>query len=122
MAALGMRYDLEGHKADFGHLGVAGLELGMTETGHLTVPVTGRRTTWPDWPFRTDWSAVELYIESKPQPHGCYMVRPLRDHDVGQGKVFYPKKIPHIESASETGWARVGLRVVLGMVEDLRLH
>ena len=115
LAMLGMRYDLEGHKADFGNLGVAGLELGMTETGHPTVPVTGRRTIWPDWPFRTDWSTVELYIESK--THGCYMVRPLRDPDVGQGQVLYPKKIPHNQQRQKL----IG-PVVLGMVEDLPLH
>ena len=39
LARLGTVLDLQGHRADFLSLGIAGIELGLTATGHPTIPV-----------------------------------------------------------------------------------
>ena len=39
LARLGTVLDVQGHRADFLSLGIDGIELGLTATGHPTIPV-----------------------------------------------------------------------------------
>ena len=84
LAALGMTYRMDTNEADFAALGLHGIKLGFTTSGHpkmeaLDFTGVGGDNHWPD---RVDWSVTEVFVpaqagiqEQGPQNREVYMVR-----------------------------------------------
>ena len=93
LAALGMNYDIGANTAEFTNLGLKGITLGATESGHPTIPVTCTGGPVPSWPARVDWKVTETWIPARP---GVYMVRSVGDSDINRrldSRIYYPKKL-----------------------------
>ena len=87
LAAMGMNFNVGKNVADFVRLGIKGIQLGTTESGHPTIPVTCAGGPVPTWPDGVDWKVTETWIPTRP---GVYMVREVR---VASTHIFYPKKL-----------------------------
>ena len=94
LGAMGKNYNLEKNIAEFSKLGLKGIRLGTTSSGHPTIPVTCTGGAAPTWPPNVDWSTTEVWI---PARHGVYMVRTQVSGTLTRGidgNIFYPKKLP----------------------------
>ena len=94
LAAMDMNYDIEGNVADFTKLGLKGVRLGTTSSGHPTIPVTCTGGKVPSWPSHLDWNATETWI---PARYEAYMAAAPGSGVVSRGmtpSIFYPKKLP----------------------------
>ena len=101
LAALGMTYRMDTNEADFAALGLSGIKLGFTTSGHpkmeaLDFTEVGGNHHWPD---RVDWSVTEVFVpaqtgiqEQGPQIREVYTVR-ARSASGGHGcgRLFYEK-------------------------------
>ena len=101
LAALGMTYRMDTNEADFAALGLHGIKLGFTTSGHpkmeaLDFTGVGGDNHWPD---RVDWSVTEVFVpaqagiqEQGPQNREVYMVRDgSASGGHGVGRLFYEK-------------------------------
>ncbi|CAE7806230.1 GIP, partial [Symbiodinium sp. KB8] len=62
LSKLGMVYDLEGHAAQFKHLGIERFSLMTTDSGHPAIPVTPKRVPGMKWPSPQEWASSEVII------------------------------------------------------------
>ncbi|CAE7721415.1 GIP [Symbiodinium sp. KB8] len=114
LSQLGMVYDLEGHAAQFKHLGIERFSLMTTDSGHPAIPVTPKRVPGMKWPSPQEWASSEVIIvPSAASQYTTFMTSasdakgdvissssldpkenktPSADHPPGQN-LFYPKKI-----------------------------
>ena len=114
LSKLGMVYDLEGHSAQFKHLGIERFSLMTTDSGHPAIPVTPKRVPGVKWPSPQEWANSEVIIvPSAASQYVAFMTStpdardapvnnapldpkenktPSADHPPGQN-IFYPKKI-----------------------------
>lgn len=94
LAELGMTYKMDTNEADFATLGLRGIALGFTASGHPKMDALDfdhdvGQAVWPD---RWDWSVAEVYIPTKvgdreigPMVREAYMVRAA---DQTESRVF----------------------------------
>ncbi|CAE7859512.1 unnamed protein product [Symbiodinium necroappetens] len=114
LSKLGMVYDLEGHSAQFKHLGIERFSLMTTDSGHPAIPVTPKRVPGMRWPSPQEWANSEVIIvPSATSQYVAFMTStsdardvhassapldpkenktPSADHPPGQN-IFYPTKI-----------------------------
>ena len=114
LSKLGMVYDLEGHSAQFKHLGIERFSLMTTDSGHPAIPVTPKCVPGMRWPSPQEWANSEVIIvPSATSQYVAFMTStsdardahassaPLdpeenktlsADRPPGQN-IFYPKKI-----------------------------
>ena len=62
LSKLGMVYDLEGHSAQFKHLGIERFSLMTTDSGHPAIPVTPKCVPGMRWPSPQEWANSEVII------------------------------------------------------------
>ena len=114
LSKLGMVYDLEGHSAQFKHLGIERFSLMTTDSGHPAIPVTPKCVPGMRWPSPQEWANSEVIIvPSATSQYVAFMTStsdardahassapldpkenktPSADRPPGQN-IFYPKKI-----------------------------
>ena len=100
LARLGTVLDVRGHRADFLSLGIDGIELGLTATGHPTIPVDQLGDHIPIKAFfdsLPDHQEVALLL-SPPQVYMAHSsggpTTPIDEGEKDFPKLFYPKKVP----------------------------
>ena len=114
LSKLGMVYDLEGHSAQFKHLGIERFSLMTTDSGHPAIPVSPKCVPGMRWPSPQECANSEVIIvPSAPSQYVAFMTSasdardahassapldpkenktPSADRPPGQN-IFYPKKI-----------------------------
>eukprot|EP00438_Fugacium_kawagutii_P026759 Skav216449 [mRNA] locus=scaffold50:462658:469839:- [translate_table: standard] len=94
LAALGMKYDLPSHTADFSVLGLHQVPLATTATSLPAIGVADDGGSTPPWPKAVRWEDTEIHVPSI----AAYMVSASAGSCSAVEKpLFYPKKLePHV--------------------------
>ena len=94
LASLGMHYKMEENMADFTKLGLQGVALGFTSTGHPRVDAVDFGPEVPSWPERVDWSVTEIHVPDL--AHGAVEAYMASAASGGGFSLFYPKVRGHV--------------------------
>ena len=94
LAAMGMQFKLDTNQADFVNLGLTGVDLGFTASGHPCAEAVCFVGQPPAWPDMLDWSVTEIHIPVQDQRNAAYMASAASG---GGHTLFYPKVPKHVQ-------------------------